>query len=877
LALTVGTRLGPYEVTAQIGAGGMGEVYEARDVRLERTVAIKILPATLTDDADARARFEREARAVAALNHPHICTLYDVSPNYLVMEMVEGQPLAGPLPVTRVLELASQILSALDAAHRKGITHRDLKPGNILVTKQGVKLLDFGLAKVGATAAAAPVGHSLARAPSELPTGQQTLTGEHMILGTVQYMSPEQAQGKPADARSDIFSFGLVLYEMLTGRRAFDGTNPASVMAAILERDAPSAAGVAPPALDRVLQRCLVKDPEDRWQSARDIRHAIATINDAPADTENAATKRWTLAAASLVGFVTASAIGVALWTTGPRPQAEQRPLSFHLTPPPGAEFQFSLIGGGSVISPDGQSVAFVAVTNGTPRLWIRALDSLTARALQDTDGAKLPFWSPDSRAIGFFTSNDLRRIDVSGGAAAAVLARAFDSRGGTWNAAGTIVFNPNSVGPLYQVSVSGGTPTPLTTLSDGDSSHRWPKFLPDGRTLLYFVQGTEPGVYVTTLDRPGDTKRVFDTASEATYVPGQRNNPGYLLWVARDRVMAQPFDPASAQLIGSVVAVPGTEDVASSVAANRASVSVSNDGTLLYSSGGSRYQLGWFGRDGTPRGTVGAVDQYFGLRLSPDGREVLVTIRDAANGDLWRVDLASGARSRVTSDGGGWYSVWSPDSQRVAFTAVYRREMLQAMNIRGNGEVQNLSTFDVQVYPSDWSLDGKYLAYTAVSQSTSDDVWLLAMTGAHTPAPLLQSPYVERHAQFSPDSRWVAFTSNETGRDDVYVQSFPDAGTRRMVSSGGGAYPRWGSGGQELWYRAADGRLMTTPVRLVGSSVELGTPSAVMRLAESAGVHPYPYDLAADGRILALTPASGGVQDQALTVLMNWQAALDP
>lgn len=876
MALGPGTRLGPYEISAQIGVGGMGEVYKARDIRLDRPVAIKILPAALADDADARARFEREARAVAALNHPHICTLYDVSPNYLVMEMVDGQPLSGPLPLERALEFASQILSALDAAHRKGITHRDLKPGNILVTKRGVKLLDFGLAKLGTSGAAGSIGQRLAHAPSELPTGQQTLTGEHMILGTVQYMSPEQAQGKPADARSDIFSFGLVLYEMLTGKRAFDGTNPASVIAAILERDAPSAADVAPPLLERVLQRCLVKDPDERWQSAQDISHALAMVNDVPAGTGNAVTKRWTLAVASLVGFVTASAIGVALWTTWPRPQAELRPLSFHLTPPPGAEFEFSPNSGGSVISPDGQSVAFVAATNGTPRLWIRALDSLTARELQDTDGARFPFWSPDSHAIGFFTSSDLRRIDVSG-AAAVVLARALDSRGGTWNADGAIVFSPNSVGPLYQVSASGGTPTPLTALSAGESSRRWPKFLPDGRTLLYFVQGTEPGVYLTTLDRPGDTKRVLNTASDATYVPGQSNSPGYLVWVARDTLMAQPFDSASAQLMGSAVAVPGTEDVASSVATNRASVSVSNDGTLLYSAGGSRYQLGWFGRDGTPRGIVGAIDQYIGLRLSPDGHEVLVTIRDAANGDLWRVDLASGARSRVTSEGRGWYAVWSPDSQQVAFTALNRREVLQAMNTRGGGEVQNLSTFDVQVYPSDWSLDGKYLAYTANSQGTSNDIWLLAMTGARKPAPLLQSPFSERHAQFSPDGRWLAFTSNETGRDDVYVQSFPIAAIRRMVSSGGGAYPRWGSGGGELLYRAPDGRLMNISVRLVGSSVELGTPSVVMRLVDTAGVHPYPYDVAADGRILALTPASGPAQDLTLTVLMNWQAALEP
>jgi Tol biopolymer transport system component len=853
----------------------MGEVYRARDVRLDRTVAIKMLSAALADDADALARFEREARAVAALNHPHICTLYDVSPNYLVMEMLDGQPLAGPLPLERTLEFASQILSALDAAHRKGITHRDLKPDNVLVTKHGIKLLDFGLAKLSTCGAAVSLSQSLAPTPSDSLT-RQTLTGEHMIVGTVHYMSPEQAQGKPADARSDLFSFGLVLYEMLTGKRAFDGPNPASVIAAILERDAPSAAGVAPLALDRVLQRCLVKDPEERWQSARDIRHAIATVYDAPAGTGKTVKKRWTLAAASVVGFVVASTISVVLWTTRPPPQVERRPLSFNVTPPFGAEFQFTANGGGSAISPDGQRVAFVAVTNGTPRLWIRALDSLRARELQDTDGARLPFWSPDSSAIGYFTSSELRRIDVSGAAAVAV-ARTPDSRGGTWNRDGTIVFSPSAIGPLYRVNASGGTPTPLTALSAGESTHRWPRFLPDGRTLLYFVQGTQPGVYLTTLDRPGDAKLLFNAGSDATYVPGERNSPGYLLWIARDTVMAQPFDPVSAQLTGSVVAVPGTADVASFVSTNRGSLSVSNEGTLLYSAGGSRYQLKWFGPDGTAHGTVGVVDQYIGLGLSRDGQEVLVTIRDAAtNGDLWRVDLATGARSRVTSGGSGWYAVWSPDSHQVAFTALGRREVLQAMNTRGGGELQTLSTFDVQVYPSDWSRDGQHLAYTANSPGTSSDVWLLAMTGARKPTPLLQSPFSERHAQFSPDGRLLAFTSNDTGRDDVYVQSFPDATTRRMVSSVGGAYPRWGSGGRVLWYRGPDSRLMSVPVRRVGSSVEVGTPSAVMRLGDAVGVHPYPYDVAADGRILALTPASGALGDLTLSVLTNWLAALE-
>ena len=432
-----------------------------------------------------------------------------------------------------------------------------------------------------------------------------SLTGEHTILGTVAYMSPEQAQGKPADPRSDIFSFGLVLYEMLTGQRAFDGSNPASVIAAILERDAPSVAGVAPPAIERVLQTCLAKDPEERWQSARDVRRALELINDAPAVAGSKNTKRRSLATASLIGFVAASALGAAAWASWPRPAPERRTLSFQLTPPAGAEFQYSAISGGSEISPDGRSVAFVAVTNGTPRLWIRALDSLTARELQDTDGARLPFWSPDSSAIGFFANGNLQRIDVSG-AAATVLGRAPDPRGGAWSVNGTIVFSPTSIGPLHQVSASGGTSAPLTALANGEFSHRWPEFLPDGRTLLFVGQGSGASVYVTTLDRPRDTRRVVEAPSNVRYYPGSGKGQGYLLWVAQDRVMAQRFDAASAQLTGSLVAVPGTEDAASFSATYRASVSVSNDGTLLYRAGGTRHQLRWFGPDGTALKTLG-------------------------------------------------------------------------------------------------------------------------------------------------------------------------------------------------------------------------------------------------------------------------------
>jgi serine/threonine protein kinase len=883
LALRAGTRLGPYEIAAQIGKGGMGEVYRARDTRLDRTVAIKVLPAEVASDADARTRFEREARAVAALDHPHICGIYDVGTvdgtHYLVMPHFDGQSLAerleqGRLPLDQAMKVAAEIADALDKAHRQGITHRDVKPANIMLTKTGSRLLDFGLAKLRGPVA--PISMS---GVSQLTT-QTADTAQGTILGTMQYMAPEQVEGREADARSDIWALGTVIYEMVTGTRPFQGDTAASVVGAIL-KDEPSAMSrvqpLAPPLLDHIVRRCLTKDRENRWQSARDISHALAMVGDTPAGRGHARTRRRTLAVASLIGSFAALAIGVPLWSTLSRPEAERRPLSFHLTPPTDTEFQFSTTAGGSAISPDGQSVAFVAVTNGTPRLWIRAFDSLTARELPDTDGARFPFWSPDSRSIGFFTGIDLRRIDVSG-AETVILARALDPRGAAWNADGTIVFSPNSIGPLYQIGASGGPPAPLTTLSAGESSHRWPKFLPDGRTFLYCVQGTEPGVYVATLDRPGSRKLLFNSVSDATYVPGQGDSPGYLLWVARDTVMAQPFDAQSAQLTGSAVAVPGTGGVASHVASQRTSVSAANDGTLLYSSGGARYQLGWFGRDGRPLGTVGGIEQFIGLRLSPDNREVLVTIRDAAaNGDLWRIDLASGARSRITSEGGGWYAVWSPDSQQVAFTALNRREVLQTARARGGGEVQNFSTFDVQVYPSDWSFDGKYLVFTANGQDASNDVWLLPMMGARKREPLMQSPFNELHGQFSPDGGWLAFTSNASGRDDVYVQSFPDASTRRIVSSAGGAYPRWGPGGRELLYRATDGYLMTLPVRLVKSSVELGTPSAVMRLVDAPGAHPYPYDVAADGRILALTPASGAVQDLTLTVLMNWQAALEP
>src|SRR5262245_6684937 len=756
----------------------MGEVSRARDTRLDRSVAIKFSAATFSD------RFEREARAVAALNHTHICTLYDVGPNYLVMELVEGQPLKGPLPLDRVLQFASQILSALDAAHRKGITHRDLKPDNILVTKQGIKLLDFGLAKLQ-EGPATGVPRDTARASAESPTIAQPLTGEHTILGTLQYMSPEQAQGKPADARSDLFSFGLVLYEMLTGRRAFDGTNPSSVIAAIIERNAPSVGAVAPPALDRVLQKCLAKEPGERWQAARDIRHALDLIEEAPDAAASTGRGLKTLAIASLAGFVAASAFAIATYVKRPQEPPVSPRVSFNLTPPAGTEFQFSPTGGGAAISPDGRSVALVAVANGTPRLWIRTLDSPSARELRDTEGARLPFWSPDNRSIGFFANSKLRRIGVSDGVAVD-LAPAPDPRGGTWSADGTIVFSPTLSSALQRVSASGGTPSPLTTFAPGDNSHRWPRFLPDGRSLLYYVTGQKPGAFLTTLDQPGTTTQVAQGAlSEVLYFHSPARNAGYLLWVAQDKLFAQRFDPASRQLSGSPVAIPDIEDIASSLASNRGSVSVSNDGTLLYGTGGTRFRLAWFGTDGALLGHVGDVAQYIGLRLSPSGGDALVSIREAESGDLWRIDLASGARSRITSGGSGWYATWSPDGGQVAFTALNGVDV-RAGNARGAGQTETLWRYGARLFPGDWSRNGQLLAFSAARTDAANDVFVLNLQGERMLRRVLESPFTELHPQFSPDGRWLAFTSDEAGREDVYVQSYPDARTRRLVSSGG-------------------------------------------------------------------------------------------
>jgi len=854
MALAPKTRLGPYEIIAPLGAGGMGEVYRARDTRLDRDVAIKVSTERFSE------RFGREAHAIAALNHANICYLYDVGPNYLVMEYLEGVPLKGPLPLEKALDYAKQILDALDAAHSKGIVHRDLKPANILLTKQGIKLLDFGLAK-------------RCRPLNEVEV-TQSITQQGQIVGTLHYMSPEQLQGKETDARSDIFSFGLVLYQMLTGKLAFDGSSAASVIAAILEREAPSVAQVAPPALDRVLQRCLAKDPEQRWQSARDLKLALelAVEPQGLARARSARPLPWIIAAVLAVVAVVAS------WLVWRQPQVEERPLQLKMDPPPRAEFLLGS-GGGNAISPDGRAVVFVAASSGSPKLWVRLLDSTAARELPGTEGAQFPFWSPDSRSLGFFSNGKLERLDLAGGPAVA-LAAAPNGRGGAWNAQGTIIFAPSAASGLQQIAATGGATTALTNLDvRGENTHRWPMFLPDGRRFLFLARGDKPqinGIYVSSLDRPQEKTRLLETSIAAVYSLAHGKHPGYLYWVRQQTLLAQPFDTEHARLFGD--AVPVAQSIALTPGFGHAAVSVSNNGTILYGTGSDRYQVTWLNREGKVLSLVGAPDRYAALRLSPDGRRIATVLADSSgNPDIWVMESARGNPSRLTFGGSFGTPIWSPNGQsinyhRINFTVLFTK------SANGTGEEKALFQSQSTVIMNDCSGDGRYIVYSQVTSEGRNELWLLPTSGEPKPAPFLRTAFNESQGQVSPDSKWIAYTSDESGRNEVYVQSFPVTGERWLVSNSGGTLARWRHDGKELFYRALDGQLMLASVRNSTHGLEFSTPAALFRLSEPQGQVSYPYDVAPNGqRILALVPASVAGDTASLTVVVNWDSESKP
>ncbi|MFB3828508.1 MAG: protein kinase [Bryobacteraceae bacterium] len=837
-------KLGPYELLAPIGAGGMGEVWKARDSRLDRTVAVKQCAERFSE------RFEREARAAAALNHPHICSLYDVGPDYLVMEYIEGAPLQGPVPVEEALRLALQIADALDAAHRKGIVHRDLKPANILVTRDGVKLLDFGLAKM--EAAAPPAAEEFAT---------KALTGEGAILGTPQYMAPEQVEGKPADARTDIFAFGCVLYELLTGRRAFEGKSPASVIAAIMAAEPPALAQVRPPGLEQVLRTCLAKEPDDRWQSARDLKHALSAVS-VQAEAVPRAPRRapWLVAAAAV-----AAAIAVAaLFLLRPSPPPAS-PVRFAVTPPG----KLTVLGGGPAISPDGEQVVFaVTAADNRRMLWMRTLGSPELRALPGTEYGIRPFWSPDSRSIAFHAQGELKRLDLATGAVRAVCASAPIS-GGSWS--GNVILFSSQSAPIQAVPAVGGAPRPVT---DPREFHVLPQFLPGQRRFLCVAPN---GVRIASLDG-GPEIPLPVRNGPAVYTP-----QGYLLFPGDATILAQRFDPRRGRLEGE--AVPLADAVFRAAFLPTGAwfpFSVSGSGALAFILGArlGNSRLEWVDEAGKPLGELGEPADYSNPALSTDGRQLAVGIRNPATKtrDIWIFDVARGTRRRFTSDPADDFNpVWSPDGARIAFSS--DRKGVRDLYIKdlAGGQEQVLYESPSRKSAEHWSPDGKYLIFNEYPKAQADQRLCALPVGdgaERRPLPLTREPYASAEGAVSPDGRYLAYRCSDSGAVEVCVQTFPAADVRSQVSTSGGTDPHWSADGKQVYYLAGSQRLMVAAVSLRGGRFEVSTPRELFEVAvPGEGRNRFLVD-SPRRRFLVNTLTRQGDQG-AVSVLVNWPTML--
>ncbi|MGD1068598.1 MAG: protein kinase [Bryobacteraceae bacterium] len=843
-----GQKLGDrYQLISKLGEGGMGEVWKARDTELDRDVAVKVSKSEFT------ARFKREARTIASFNHPNICQIYDVGPNYIVMELIDGIPLRGPLPVEKAVASAGFILDALDAAHRKGFTHRDLKPANVMVTAKGVvKLLDFGLAK---------------QRVRELGPDDETgaaLTKDGEITGTLQYMSPEQLNGKDADARSDIFAFGCVLYEMLSGRKAFSGSTTASVIAAIMERE-PEPLQTTPP-LDRVIRKCLMKDPDERFQTARDLKYnlglAMESRSEVKAQAEGLLYKAW-VAVAAVLGLLAITGFALyfrAAGTTTPETRVDI------VTPAANAASSFAL-------SPDGRRIAFVASGDGASRLWVRSLDSTSAQALPGTEGATSPFWSPDSRSLGFFSDRELKRIDLGGGQPQTLADVLGGAPQGAWSEEGVILFLQGASTPLSRVPASGGQVVAATKLGNGQTAHRAPRFLPGGRRFLFMSIGTPQALWLGSLD--GGEPRRIATMTPGTDSAAEYLAPGWLVRVRQTVLTAQRFDAGSGQLSGDPVTLAQAVGVAQNTWAG--SFSVSQSGMIAWRSGGGagRRQLIWFNRAGQNAGTLGGLDES-NLRypeLSPDGKRVAVTRGPVGSADIW---IEEGTRiSRFTfGQGTNLYPIWSPDGARVVFTStptgIY--DLYQKPANGSGGEQVLLQSADTK-RPNSWSPDGRFILY--YSLLNNGDLMVLPLTGDRKPFPFLSTPFNEQQGAFSPDGKWVAYQSNESGRDEIYVRPFPGPGGQWHVSTGGGISPRWRADGKELYYVAPDDKLMAVPVAAQsvaqGAALAPGTPEALFQTQMPRIAFRPQYDVARDGRFLIDT----GLPDSSaepIHLLMNWR-----
>jgi Tol biopolymer transport system component len=905
VTLAVGAKLGPYEIVAPLGKGGMGEVYRARDAKLGREVALKVLPETVAKDADRMARFQREAQVLASLNHPNIAAIYGLedsgSVHALVMELVEGETLAerlvapasgrqaagtAALPLGEALPIAKQIAEGIEYAHERGIVHRDLKPANIKVTPEGaVKVLDFGLAK-------ALEGNAAATDISNSPTLSGLATQQGVVLGTAAYMSPEQARGKLVDRRTDIWAFGCVLYEMLTGKRAFGGETISDVLAAIIraEPDWTAVPAGTPAAMGRMLRRCLQKDPKQRLQAIGDARITIeetlsgaevAPVSDrqVPGAGETPAIQTrwvralpWALLGAAVIvlGVVSAGYLSRA-------PKAAPAVVS-QILPPPGENFALGgQAAGPPVFSPDGQKLAFAALgSDGRQRLWIRPVDSATAQALAGSGGATYPFWSPDSHYLGFFANGKLDRIDASGGPPLAVC-DAPNGRGGTWGIDGTILFTPDITSGIYRVPSTGGTPKEVPGLeASGERIGRWPQFLPDGKHFLFFRHGSDVamsgGTFVASIDG-GEPKLIVQGTSNALYAP-----PGYLLFLIRGALMAQRFDLSRLTLTGDAARI--AESVAEDFIVFRSVFTASGNGLLAYEAGptaGGSFKLLWFDRSGKQLAETGTPGEYYSPRISPDGTRLAVSLGGATGNNLWVFDLARDIRTRLTFSANDLSPAWSPDGKFIAFMS--GRGSLIHLYERaadGSGKTTPLLVDRANEYNPVWSSDGRYLIFerSEEAKASATEIWALPMFGDRKPFPVVRGRFGMTQPALSPDGKWLAYASQESGRPEVYVTPFGRSGGRLQVSANGGNWPDWRHDGKELFYVSTDDKIMAAGIAEQGSSLSIGKAQALFQTNYSGGPG-WDYDVSPDGEKFLVVSQVAQQASAPLMLVVNWPALL--
>ena len=893
MPLTPGSRLGPYEIIALLGVGGMGEVYRARDTKLGREVAIKVLSDTVSLDSDRLARFEREARTLASLNHPNIAQLYGIESQALVMELVEGEDLseligaakATPyVPLPNALAIARQIIDALEAAHDIGIVHRDLKPANIKVREDGtVKVLDFGLAKA-MTADVDPGASS----PSNSPTLTARATQMGMILGTAAYMSPEQARGRAVDKRTDVWAFGCVLYEMLTGKKAFDGEDATEIISAVVktEPDFDAMPATVPAHVRTVVTRCLVKDRKARIPDISVVRYmlegTIPTAIPTPA-TSQTSVRIWQAATAL---FVIATLVTGAAWyrARSVEPVAAQ----FEIAPPDGTVFTVGSVGGATapVISPDGRTVAFTAQGASARRLlYVRPIDSATAQPLAGTEGAAFPFWSPDSRFIGYSVTGKLLKIAVSGGLPQVLCPLGPGlSRGGSWSTKGVIVFNNGPATPLHRVAESGGAKAePIGILEEGQTGRQFPSFLPDGRHFLFHASGSteKSGVWVGSLDS-NEATRILSADSGGIY-----DKSGHLLFVRQGILLAQSFNPETFALAGDPYSI--AEKVESFALPGIAAFSVSDNGVLAYGVGqsaGTATRLTWVDRQGKFLGTVGPPASYRGVSLSPDGLQVAAHRHEGDGGDIWVTDLKRNATTRFTFDAtqDNASPAWSPKGDRIAFESI--RDGKPGIEIRstnGTGDARRVfeTTTSRMAVPTSWSPDGKTLLFGTAEAQTGPDLWTVPADGTHPAAPRIQTRSGELSGQISPDSRWLAYQSTETGTSEVYVQSMIGTPGKTVISNGGGNAPRWRRDSRELYFLGGR-KLWAAEIAAKGDLLVPGVPKALFdyRGIQNATHVSYftSYDTLDGQTFLVSLPETGGDADRLaapLMVVLNWRKGI--